>query len=221
MSTNPNDHPFDELLNLEEEYFKEGYEEGLRDGAEAGRVEGYAVGLRKGFDKFVEAGRLQGKAVVWANRIPKYQLRRQQQQEQGQQLQQADGILGPREIGSQRTEPAEGEDYDESGKGESVVAATRLRPIQSNARLERNLEMLYGLVEPGTLSTENDDESVNDFDSRMKGAHGKLRMVERAVGEGTTGATTAALPSPAGKNENIEDAAMIRSSAVEAGLRDI
>ncbi|KAI1167666.1 DUF1715-domain-containing protein [Nemania serpens] len=205
------DDPFDELLNLEEQYYKEGYDEGFRDGGGAGRVEGYAVGLRKGFEKFVEAGRLQGKAVVWANRIPKYQQRRQREREQ----QQDEGILGPRERAN-RTVPANGD--DKSGEGGDD---TRLPPIHSSARLEKNLETLYGLVEPGTLSTDNDDESVNDFDSRMKGAHGKLKIVERAVGEGTTtGRDVAALSSPPGKNENIEDVAMIRPPA-ETGLTDI
>jgi hypothetical protein len=70
--------------------------------------------------------------------------------------------------------------------------------------------MLYGLVEPGTLSTTNDDEAVNDFDSRMKGAQGKLRIIERAIGEGTSSRNVTSLSSPPGKNENIEDVGKIR-----------
>lgn len=51
------------------------------------------------------------------------------------------------------------------------------------ARLEKNLVTLHALVEPETLSTENSDEAVNDFDDRVKRAQGKARVVERQVGE--------------------------------------
>ncbi|KAI0450291.1 DUF1715-domain-containing protein [Xylaria acuta] len=192
--------PFDDLLNLEEEYYREGYEEGLRDGAESGRVEGYSLGLKKGFEKFVEAGRLQSKAVIWANRIPKYQQRRHQQdsvskgQEQEGAAKVTEGVVERKETPS-----------------ETLKNDSRLPSIHSNPRLEKNIETLYGLVEPGTLSTNNDDEAVNDFDSRMKGAHGKLRIIERAVGEGTTSRNVHALSPPPSKNENIEDVGKIRS----------
>ncbi|KAI0540625.1 hypothetical protein GGR58DRAFT_121023 [Xylaria digitata] len=191
--SSPND-PFDDLLNLEEQYYREGYEEGLKDGAEGGRVEGYSLGLRKGFEKFIEAGRLQSKAAVWANRIPKYQQRQQQQQQQQGGASEQEG-------------DAESENKDENSDA-------RLPPIHSNPRLEKNIETLYGLVEPGTLSMDNEDEAVNDFDSRMKGAHGKLRIIERVIGEGMTSRNvTAALSSPSGKNENIEDVGNIRPPA--------
>lgn len=205
--------PFDDLLNLEEQYYKEGYDEGFKDGAEAGRVEGYSLGLKKGFEKFVEAGRLQSKAVVWANRIPKYQQRRQLQQ----QLQQ-DTTPEQQEqrssIASVDAGVKLGEDPSELIK---EMKDTQLPPIQGNPRLEKNIEMLYGLVEPGTLSMNNDDDAVNDFDSRMKGAHGKLRIIERAVGEGASRNVTNTLSSSSSssprKNENIEDVGRIRSPA--------
>lgn len=193
--------PFDDLLNLEEQYYKEGYDEGLKDGAEAGRIEGYSLGLQKGFEKFVEAGRLQSKAVVWANRIPKYQQRRQQQQEQRRSPVAPEGVVGKTE-------------EEEEDPSEMKQTQLQLPPIQGNPRLEKNIEMLYGLVEPGTLSTNNDDEAVNDFDSRMKGARGKLRIIERAVGEGSSRNVTSTLSSSTpGKNQNIEDVGRIRSPA--------
>ncbi|KAI0479553.1 DUF1715-domain-containing protein [Xylaria cf. heliscus] len=196
--------PFDDLLNLEEQYYKEGYEEGLRDGAEAGRMEGYSLGLRKGFEKFVEAGRLQSKAVVWANRMPKYRQRCHQR------CRQQDSVTKEEEKGG-AYKVAEGDVEREARQSETSQNNSRLPPIHSNPRLEKNIETLYGLVEPGTLSTNNDDEAVNDFDSRMKGAHGKLRIVERVVGEGTSGRNVNALSPPASKSENIEDVGKIRS----------
>ncbi|KAI1355273.1 DUF1715-domain-containing protein [Xylaria sp. FL0043] len=198
----PSNDPFDDLLNLEEQYYKEGYEEGLKDGAEAGRIEGYSLGLQKGFEKFVEAGRLQSRAMVWANRIPKYQQRRQQQQKQQ-----------PDESTANAHGPEEDVECKQEAGQASEDSEERLPTIHSNPRLERNIETLYGLVEPGTLSTENDDEAVNDFDSRMKGAQGKLRIIERVIGEGTTSRKATTLSSPPAKNENIEDIGNIRPPA--------
>ncbi|KAI1303266.1 hypothetical protein F5Y03DRAFT_188384 [Xylaria venustula] len=209
----PYDDPFDDLLNLEEEYYAEGYDEGFKDGIEAGRIEGYSLGLQKGFEKFVEAGRLRSKAMVWANRIPKYQQRRQEQQEQQQQRQQQ----RRRRRSTSEQQPQEGDvESKVEGEEKEVLESNdgRLPPIHSNPRLEKNIEMLYGLVEPGTLSTDNDDEAVNDFDGRIKGANAKLRIIERVIGEGTTGLKgTASASSAPAKNENIEDIGSIRQPA--------
>ncbi|KAI1133481.1 DUF1715-domain-containing protein [Nemania abortiva] len=202
----PSHDPFDDLLNLEEQYYREGYEEGFRDGAEAGRVEGYSLGLKKGFEKFVEAGRLQSKAMVWANRIPKYQQRRKQQQQQQQH-----GNMSIQQTQEGFAGPAKRDEESKKGTNNPPRSDVQLPSIHSNPRLEKNIETLYGLVEPGTLSMNNDDEAVNDFDSRMKGANGKLRIIERAVGEGTTSRNATTLSSPPKKNENIEDVGKIRS----------
>ncbi|CAK7245073.1 MAG: hypothetical protein STHCBS139747_006640 [Sporothrix thermara] len=63
------DDPFQDLFSLEDGFYEEGFRQGQADGERAGLVEGRTLGLETGFTKFVEAGRLQGKAVVWANVI--------------------------------------------------------------------------------------------------------------------------------------------------------
>src|ERR1700712_5653354 len=68
--------PFEDVLNLEEEFYSTGYTQGLSDGIAAGRIEGRTFGLEKGFEKYVEMGRLHGKSIVWANRIPSFQKSR-------------------------------------------------------------------------------------------------------------------------------------------------
>ncbi|OTB09028.1 hypothetical protein M426DRAFT_316318 [Hypoxylon sp. CI-4A] len=190
------DDPFDDILNLEEQYYKEGYDEGYKDGAEAGRIEGRSVGMKQGYEKFLEAGRLQGKAIVWANRIPnmkKYAV-------------------------PSSTPPQEASQDASSSTQEEKPEAMKLPPLNSNARLEKNVSMLYGMVEPGTLSTKNDDESVNDFDSRIKGAQSRVKMIERAVGEGAGKGSVDRFRSaqPAQKNENIEDIGKITRRTEEA-----
>lgn len=61
---------FDDILHLEQKFYADGHRLGAADGARAGRAEGRSFGLEQGFDKFAEAGRLYGKAIVWANRLP-------------------------------------------------------------------------------------------------------------------------------------------------------
>ncbi|KAK5688729.1 hypothetical protein LTS10_000707 [Elasticomyces elasticus] len=63
-----NNDPFATLLNLEDQYYTEGYNLGVTDGSLAGRIEGRLFGLEKGFSKFTEMGRMNGRAAVWKAR---------------------------------------------------------------------------------------------------------------------------------------------------------
>ena len=56
-----------------------------------------------------------------------------------------------------------------------------LPPLPAGNRLARNVEAVYALVDPATLSTENTDDSVDDFDDRLKRAQGKMRVVMMAL----------------------------------------
>lgn len=67
MSTSPD--LFPETLNLEDQFFHEGYTLGVADGQKTSRIEGRIFGLEKGFSKAVEMGKLQGKARVWSSRM--------------------------------------------------------------------------------------------------------------------------------------------------------
>lgn len=160
MATND---PFDDLLNLEDEFYSEGYEQGMADGDRAGRIEGRAFGIEKGFEKFIEAGRLHGKSIVWANRLP-----------QARQQPPAAGVAPSAAASS----PSEGQ--------QTLPALS-----SGGARLEKNIVTLHALVEPDTLSTDNTDDAVNDFDDRVKRAQGKARVIERHVGEDAGLATAA------------------------------
>jgi hypothetical protein len=51
-------------------------------------------------------------------------------------------------------------------------------------RLERHLKVLHVLSESESLSTENTEEAVSEFDDRLKRAEGKAKIIERLVGEG-------------------------------------
>ena len=147
--------PLEDVFNLEDRFYQQGYTQGLQDGTAAGRAEGRSFGMQKGFEKFVESGRLASRAVVWANRMPP--TKQEQTGEAGPSSEAADGLA-------------------------SLERGCTLPPIASNARLDKNVRLLYALVEPDTLSTENTDEAVHDFDDRVKRAQGKAKVVERMVG---------------------------------------
>ncbi|KAG6152237.1 hypothetical protein E4U47_006939 [Claviceps purpurea] len=145
--------PFDSILNLEQTFYQQGYTQGLADGAQAGRTEGRQFGMQTGFEKFLESGRLASRAIIWANRMPPAVTASEQEQEQ---------------------------EHDARDTAAATATPTcSLPPLPRNARLHKNVKMLYALVEPETLSTENSDEGVQDFDDRVKRAQGKAKVVER------------------------------------------
>jgi len=62
--------PFDTLLSLESQYHAEGRALGISEGTLSGRIEGRVFGLEKSFEKFIELGKLGGRAAVWNARLP-------------------------------------------------------------------------------------------------------------------------------------------------------
>lgn len=178
-----NQDPFDDVLNLEDQFYSEGYQQGVADGERAGRIEGRSFGIEKGFEKFVEAGRLYGKSIVWANRLtpttttlsPSSSAARDE---------------GPKRGGEETLKALPG------GGGGGAGASSRLG---------KNIVTLHALVEPDTLSTDNTDEAVQDFDDRVKRAQGKARVIERQVGEDGSGSTATVAPSKPRQQRNREN----------------
>lgn len=60
----------------------------------------------------------------------------------------------------------------------------QLKRLPKNARLAKHLQTLYALTEAESLSTQNDEDSVTDFDDRFKRAEGKMKVIEKIIGEG-------------------------------------
>ena len=136
------DDPFEDILNLEDQYYKEGYDLGVTDGSRAGRIEGRIFGLEKGFDKFVEMGRLSGRAGVWNARLAK----------------------------------------SSTVTGERASSSNNL-PLKGSERLRRHVDRLRDLTDPETLSTENSEDAVAEFDERLRDAKAKALLISRIVGE--------------------------------------
>lgn len=171
-----NSDPFDDLMNLEEIFYSEGYALGEAEGSKAGRIEGRVFGLEKGFEKFMEAGRLHGRSVVWAGRFPHHE-------------------------GSTTTDTA------------TSIQHSNLPSLSNNLRLEKHIRVLYALSEPASLSTDNTEEAVSDFDDRLKRAHAKIKIIERLVGEDvpSTGNLAHQIGGQASADQNIEDVDILKA----------
>lgn len=148
---------FDSLLNLEDKYHAEGYTTGLEDGARAGRIEGRTFGLEKGFEKFIELGRLGGRADVWATRVdvPK-------SSSMSASVAPSPSAVTPSDV-----------------RGDDA----KIEPLKPSDRLRRQVERLQELTDPESLSSVNDEESVNAFDERLREAKAKATLVGKMVGE--------------------------------------
>jgi hypothetical protein len=161
-----NDDIFDEALNLEDTSYADGYAQGVSDGSHAGRVEGRIFGLEKGFEKFLEMGRLNGQARVWSARLP--------------------ATIGSdsTEVGGSQNDKQLQKPMDETtceALGEESKSS--LMPLPSNPRLEKHIQSLLNLTDRAEISTANDEESVEDFDERVKRARSKVKVIERLTGE--------------------------------------
>lgn len=168
--------PFEDILNLEEEFYANGYTQGLSDGITAGRVEGRTFGLEKGFEKYVEMGRLYGKSIVWANRLPQFQ--------------------NPKEPSTSNS----GVQEDQENPGDQSHG-TKLPQLSKNERLAKHVTVLNALAEAESLSTENSEEAVGDFDDRYKRAAAKAKIIQGMVKEG--GVQTGGKSGVAGAIEDI------------------
>lgn len=117
---------------------------------------------KKDSKKFVEMGRLYGKALVWAQRLSDSKKVPEQS-------------LGTPVV--TETTATDSLSLDPSISKE----LPRLPP--HSARLARNLQTLMELVDPASLDMSNTEEAVNDVDERLKGAAVKAKLIQRAMGE--------------------------------------
>lgn len=236
---------FDSLFCLEETFYKEGYELGLADGKRAGLIEGRLTGLERGFEKFAQMGRLHGRCVVWAGRLPNRRSRgigsglsghptsgaseegekmvageEQEEVKDGGEEEggggggggEGGGEGGGKKESSDKTNDASATEVDQKQTSNlppsfhpnpnnhippspSPPTSPRILSTSKNnknnnnnnpdiRRLQKHILTLYALVEPASLSIQNTEEAVSDFDDRLRRAEGKVKIIERIGGEG-------------------------------------
>ena len=174
MAHDADSDPFDDLLSLEDKFYKEGYDLGVSDGERAGLVEGRLFGLEKGFEKYAAMGKLHGRAIIWAGRLPEIKSQGDVESK-GEEKKNIATSIETMSTQVEQDEPA------------SEGASRKLHSLPTNPRLESHIRTLYALTEPESLSTENNEDAVSDFDDRLKRAEGKIKIIERLTGELVSG----------------------------------
>lgn len=144
---------FDELLGLEDSFYKEGYETGLADGAYAGHVEGKLFGIEKGYEKALELGKLHGRAIVWQIRL--------QHNESKSNL-------------STHLDPNQS-----SFVSEHLYEST----LAKNSRVSKHIDGLLTATSQTNLAMDNSDTAVTEFDEKILRAQAKAKVVAAIAGE--------------------------------------
>ncbi|KAE8354442.1 DUF1715 domain protein [Aspergillus coremiiformis] len=148
------------LLDLEEEFYKEGYDLGAADGAQVGYTEGSVFAVEKGFEKFIELGRLYGKALVWSHRLTELDSSK---------------VQDPSHVSQSLS--------DEVGTDLEPSICKEMSSLPPSSRLAKNIATLLELVDPASLPLQNTEEAVADVDERLKGAGIKAKLIQRTLGE--------------------------------------
>ncbi|KAL4914190.1 hypothetical protein BDW62DRAFT_147198 [Aspergillus aurantiobrunneus] len=148
------------LLDLEEDFYKEGFDLGAVDGADAGYTEGSVFAVEKGFEKFIELGKLYGKALVWAQRLTEMKQNSHE------------ALLNSESMGETKKE-----------NSLTPSACNKMAKFPHSSRLAKNLDTLLELVDPASLPMQNTEDAVTDVDERLKGAVIKTKLIQRAFRE--------------------------------------
>ncbi|KAL9619135.1 MAG: hypothetical protein Q9160_006224 [Pyrenula sp. 1 TL-2023] len=178
-----------DFVDLENEYYLEGYNQGVKDGQVAGMVEGKIFGIEKGYEKAVEMGRLRGRVALWHSRL-----------------------IG-RSMNSVSPPATEGGQTSKAGLVHDPELKTRLPAMFSDdlpeklaslpvtSRVEKHLESVFSTTTSTLLSLHNDDDSSEDFELRLKRATSKIKVITNILGE----AMDASNPGPGDGTGSIED----------------
>jgi Essential protein Yae1, N terminal len=167
------DDSLDDLLNLEENYYQEGYRLGEADGTHAGLVEGKLFGVEKGFEKAMDMGRLSGKAEVWRRRFTV--------------------MTAPLPHPAPMSSSSKSEISTEQMQTEhaldawTALSVNGLPPLAANARLGKHIDSLLSATDSASLSTANSDEAVAEFDERLAKAKAKAKVISNIIGEALHG----------------------------------
>jgi hypothetical protein len=167
MSTDP----FDEILELEDGFYKEGFEAGVTDSEYAGLIEGKVFGIEKGYEKALEIGKARGRALVWQRRL--------------------DQDFGGKTENMSSTNGQDSTQSLISGTGLSGVVST-LAPIASNARLKKHIDFLLSVTDSDSIAKDNSDDSVGEMDERITKVGTRMKMISKMVGESVNSGTATA-----------------------------
>lgn len=154
----------DSVLDLEEISYQAGFDEGRADGIEAGYAEGKVLGIEKGYQNALELGKLHGRTLMLNACFSDPNL------------------VSDDATVSSFIKPATAKTSASTTDNDAFVPKMPSLPIISdNPRLKKHVETLLKLTDPHTLSVENSDEAVEEFDDRMKKAVAKAKVIDKLI----------------------------------------
>ncbi|KAL9109439.1 MAG: hypothetical protein Q9227_005947 [Pyrenula ochraceoflavens] len=161
-----------DVASLEDEFYSEGHDLGIKDGRIAGQVEGKVFGIEKGFEKALEMGRLRGRASCWMKRLSTLPERNALSTSEEQHL----------------AEPASNiPQHVPKSIVDAMMSLTKdartVMPLPPNVRLEKHINALLSITDPKGLPKENDDDAVANFDNNLKRAMAKVKLITSMIGE--------------------------------------
>jgi hypothetical protein len=104
---------------------------------------------------------------------------------------------------------------DQNSAATAEQSEFKLPKLSGGARLQKHLQTLFALTEAESLSTENNEDSVSDFDDRLKRAEGKVKVIEKLVSEGPLVLETSQ-PAASG-SANTQERRQIKIKRTDAG----
>lgn len=66
---------------------------------------------------------------------------------------------------------------------QAVAGESQIQSLPGSARLEAHVRTLSALTEAESLSTQNNEDDVSNFDDRLKRAEGKAKVIEQIIRE--------------------------------------
>ena len=185
-SIEPLELDIDSLLRLEETYHAEGHALGETDGTHAGLLEGRAFGLQRAFERFSAMGRLHGRSVIWTSRMGLEPAENREttnapEQKINDEEENHEPFLPS--LPSASNPDLDIPDAAETQPNQKNLSTARWTQIKPTTRLRKHVTLLYGLTEPESLSMENTEDAVTEFEDRYKRATTKAGMISKLVGE--------------------------------------
>ena len=150
--------PFDDLLDLENDYYQEGYDAGVADSTYAGMIEGKVFGVEKGYEKALELGKLHGRGLIW-------QVRTQ---------------AGKTGVSAEDSGSPSAHTPDSLRLGDIIRSQAQ---CLESGRLHKHIEALYTASDGSTIAKDNSDAAVTEFDDRIARAKAKGKVIANITGE--------------------------------------
>ncbi|KAI9887613.1 MAG: hypothetical protein M1823_000597 [Watsoniomyces obsoletus] len=71
----------------------------------------------------------------------------------------------------------------EERMNEEELSALQLSSLPDNPRLLKHIQASQTLVDPQTMSYENNEDAISDYEDRIKRAKAKMKVIEKIIGE--------------------------------------